>query len=161
MIYYELLVLLKPDILQESYDEIKGRITSLIEENGGVLKTYDRWGKYLLAYEVQKFSYGIYVLVRFGIEKDASKSLLEKLKNLCQVKFNTTIMRNVIVSLGKNYNEDYCRPDSLEDAPRRDKSSDEKWNFSKRSENDLNSVIGESNLDLDSVDDVIITESDN
>lgn len=162
MFYYEMLVLLRPEVSQELFDEIKARITSCIEEQGGVLKTYDRWGKYLLAYEVQKCSYGVYTLVRFGVEKEFSNILLEKLKNLCQIKFNTNIMRHVFVSLGNKYNEEYCRPDSLEDAPRRDKSFDEKWSFSRKSENNLNNTFGETNVDLDVLEeDIVLNESDN
>lgn len=124
MIYYEMLMILNPDISQDNYDTIKQKIESQIIENNGIIKNYDRWGKYLLAYKIKKNSYGIYVLLRFGVSQSVIHTVLENIRNLCTLRFNLTVMRYVFVRLGKSISDSYCRPDSLEDAPRREKAYD-------------------------------------
>ncbi len=123
MIYYEMLMLLTPDISQENYDLIKEKIEAAINENSGVIKNYDRWGKYLLAYPIKKYTYGIYVLLRFGVDQKLLNNTLNSIRALCSLRFNLTMMRHVFVRLGKTISETYCRPDSLEDAPRREKTT--------------------------------------
>jgi small subunit ribosomal protein S6 len=130
--HYEILLLLKPDTTNEVYDDVKARIYTIInEENQGSVKNYDKWGKYLLAYPVEKCMYGFYVLLRFSIDKSKASGTLEKLKNLFTIRFNTVIMRHVVVALGKTLREEYCRPDSFEDAPRRDNGEGEEWPYKK------------------------------
>jgi len=136
VVYYEMLMLLRPDLAQDIYDEIKAKIEQvLLQESNGEIKNYDKWGKYLLAYPVQKCSYGIYVLIRFGIENSKSKEVIDKIKGLCKVRFNTFIMRYVFINLGSTILSTYCRPDSLEDAPRRDRQDDEGWSGQHRRSN--------------------------
>lgn len=124
MIYYEILLLITPDISQENYDLIKNKLEAVITSKKGVIKNYDRWGKYLLAYPIKKHTYGIYVLLRFGIGQDVLNEVLSNIKVLRTLDFNLLIMRYVFVRLGKAISETYCRPDSLEDSPRREKSYD-------------------------------------
>jgi ribosomal protein S6 len=150
IVYYEMLVLLRPDIAQDVYDEIKAKIEQIIvQENVGEIKNYDKWGKYLLAYPVQKCAYGIYVFIRFGIENSKSKEVIEKIKGLCKVRFNNFIMRYVFINLGATISSTYCRPDSLEDAPRRDRQDDEGWsNSHNRRHNKNNSDIKRGEIDF-------------
>lgn len=124
MIYYEMLMILTSDIPQTIYDEINNTIYNIIKQKDGIVVTYDKWGKYLLAYKIKKSTYGIYVLVRFGIAKEKVQEVLQILHNTCNLKYNNYIMRYVFVKIGKTISDIYCRPDSLEDAPRREKTYD-------------------------------------
>jgi small subunit ribosomal protein S6 len=124
MIYYEMLLLLTSDISQDTYDAIKNSIQSAVVNKNGTIKNYDRWGKYLLAYPIKKYTYGIYVLVRFGVAKDHLNDVLNEIRSLCALRFNLSVMRYVFVRLGKNISPVYCRPDSLEDSPRRENQYD-------------------------------------
>ena len=133
MIYYEMLMLLTPDISQEHYDAIKDSMQKAIIDNGGEIKNYDKWGKYLLAYPIKKHTYGIYILLRFGVPSNVLNLTLSSMRALCTLRFNLTIMRHVFVKLGKHISETYCRPDSLEDAPRREKTYDIEEVISKKS----------------------------
>ncbi len=143
MNYYEMLMLIKPDASQEVLADIKKQVEDIVtKEFSGEIKAYDKWGKYLLAYTVEKCNYGIYILVRFGISEKLNEAI-ERLKNLCLVKYSTTIMRFNFSKLGTIYKEEYCKPDSLEDAPRRDKS-DELWESKKRFKNKDNIISEES-----------------
>lgn len=132
MIYYEMLTLLRPDINQDIYDDIKSKIENLIiTDFKGIVKNYDKWGKYLLSYPINKCAYGVYVLIRFGITSEKN-GVLEKLRILCSVKFNSSVMRHVIINKGDKFVEIYCKPDSLEDAPRENREEEGEWSNNSR-----------------------------
>jgi len=118
MVYYESLLLLQPAASQEFIQSLKEKILETLDSFDGELKIFDKWGKYLLAYKIAKHSYGVYVLVRFGIPEKNRAEVVAKLKTIFGVRFHEEVLRFVIVLLGKNFKENYCRPDSLEDAPR-------------------------------------------
>ena len=121
MVYYEMLLLFRPDVTQDMYNEIKLRLESVVlEEGAGEVVSFDRWGKYLLAYPVKKCSYGVYSLFRFGLGVSISEDVLLRLRSLCLVKFSGDVMRHVFVKVGKDVPGEYCRPDSLEETPRKD-----------------------------------------
>jgi ribosomal protein S6 len=116
-----MLLLFRPDIAQEMYNEIRSRLeAAVLDENMGKVVSFDRWGKYLLAYQVKKCSYGVYSLFRFGLSSSCGEAVLLKLRSLCLVKFNNDVMRHVFVKVGAVAPGEYCRPDSLEDMPRKD-----------------------------------------
>jgi ribosomal protein S6 len=119
-----MLTILNSDIPQNIYEAIEENVRTIVKNADGTIVTYDKWGKYLLAYKIKKSAYGIYVLIRFGVSKDKIKDLLNNLHNLCNLRYNNYIMRYVFVKLGKTIANIYCRPDSLEDAPRREKTYD-------------------------------------
>ncbi len=63
--YYETLYLIRPDLEPEAYKSVVEKYNRIIEDNDGVIEKVEEWGKRDLAYEVQKFKNGFYVLVRF------------------------------------------------------------------------------------------------
>ena len=77
--------------------------------------SFDRWGKYRLAYPVNKNEYGVYFLTRF--EAPAGTNLVESIKTLFRVKLHESVMRNVICSLDPKQPLTYQRPKSLEEVP--------------------------------------------
>ncbi len=116
-----MLLLFRPDVTQEMYNDIKLRLEAVVlGEDGGKIVSFDKWGKYLLAYPVKKCSYGVYSLFRFGLNLSGCEAVLLKLRSLCLVKFNNDVMRHVFVKVGKVMPGEYCRPDSLEEMPRKD-----------------------------------------
>ena len=129
IVKYEVLLLMRSDLTKEKQDEVKEKLEGLVQEDKGSIISYDRWGKYLLAYEIEKCAYGIYSLLRFSIPKTHVSAVLEKINSLCAVRYNAVIMRFFVVKLPVDASAEYRRPDSLEDAPRRDRSYDfdESW----------------------------------
>jgi small subunit ribosomal protein S6 len=162
--YYEILMLLGPDATQEVCDEIKNKIQSVVVDDlHGEIKTFDKWGKYLLAYQIRKNSYGIYLLVRFGV-KDSKA--LATLSSLFKFKYESTILRSIFVKLQKNFSDSYYRPDSLEDAPKSDRTFNTTQNQSaeihhkKKRNLELAKEVGKADVDVSIVEkDIIITES--
>ena len=99
---------------------MKNQLESAITDAKGVLLSYDRWGKYRLAYPVRKYEYGVYFLIRFEAPKENLPELLKYLRNYFDVIQIDLVMRHMIVKLDENKSLEYKRPESLEDTPSRD-----------------------------------------
>lgn len=71
---YEVMYVLKPDLDEEKLNEVVEKFTALINNNGGEVVTTDKWGKRRLAYEINDYREGVYILVNF---KGEAKTPLE------------------------------------------------------------------------------------
>ncbi|QQR53641.1 30S ribosomal protein S6 [bacterium] len=115
IVRYEVLILAGPEITQDESKELEKQIENVVQLKKGTMISFERWGKYRLAYPVRKNEYGVYFLGRFQTVKDAA--LLKELDMLLSVKFETVIMRSMISLLDKSVSLEYQRPRSLEEAP--------------------------------------------
>ena len=68
MCSYETLFVVRPDLGEEAIDAVVNKFTSLIADNGGAVESVNEWGKRRLAYPIEKFVEGYYVLVNFKSE---------------------------------------------------------------------------------------------
>lgn len=119
MLRYEVLMLAVPEITQDEVNQLEKRLEKVIEQQKGTVVSFERWGKYRLAYPVKKNEYGIYFLMRFEVAAEPAL-LFEELKTIFAVKLNDIVMRYVISRLDSHASLAYQRPPSLEDAPSRD-----------------------------------------
>ncbi len=62
---YETMFVLKPDLEEEQLNSLIERSSQVITTQGGTIDNVDRWGKRRLAYEVEGFHEGYYVIIRF------------------------------------------------------------------------------------------------
>jgi len=62
---YETMFVLKPDLEEEQINSLIERSSQVITTQGGTIDNVDRWGKRRLAYEVEGFHEGYYVIIRF------------------------------------------------------------------------------------------------
>jgi len=115
MVRYETLVLTVPEITGDETKQVEKELTQLVEKNKGSFISFDRWGKYRLAYPVKKNEYGVYFLARF--ETATSSDLPKEVANLCKVKLNNIVMRDMTSRLADDASLAYQRPPSLEDTP--------------------------------------------
>jgi len=69
MLKYETLILSVPEATTDEANKMESQVNKIIEANKGKLISFDRWGKYRLAYPVKKNKYGVYFLTRFEIPK--------------------------------------------------------------------------------------------
>jgi len=76
---YELMLIVSPEVMDESLDATVDRVSRLITEKGGTVSNVERWGKRRLAYPIGHFSEGNYVLTRFEFKSDLGKELEAKL----------------------------------------------------------------------------------
>lgn len=122
MFRYEVLMLAVPEITQDEAKQLEDRLEKTIEKFKGSVISFERWGKYRLAYPVKKNDYGVYFLARFQMDQ-APTALLEELKTVFAVKLNEIVMRHMITRLDEEASLVYNRPHSLEDAPPREVGS--------------------------------------
>ena len=90
---YEILYVVKP-VEDQNLESVVNKFNTLIEDNGGNVENTDRWGKKRLAYEIQDFNEGLYVLVTFSAESTCVKELDRVMK------ITDEILRYMIIRKG-------------------------------------------------------------
>jgi small subunit ribosomal protein S6 len=76
---YEVMYIVKPDIEQETLEATVAKFQNIIN-NGGEITKHDLIGKKRLAYEINKFREGTYVLVNFNATADVVNELERVMK---------------------------------------------------------------------------------
>jgi small subunit ribosomal protein S6 len=77
---YEELFILKPDTVEEEVDGFVEQIQHVITNGKGTVDKTDKWGVRKLAYRVQKYSEGLYVLIQFSSTPDLVKEIERRLR---------------------------------------------------------------------------------
>ncbi len=77
---YELTYIVRPDVDEDGVSAVQEKATSVISDQGGTLLHVDDWGVRKLAYEIEKYSKGNYVLVKFLSEPSAIAELERTLR---------------------------------------------------------------------------------
>ena len=72
---YELVVIISPEVGDESLDSVIDNVSRFITESGGAVADVERWGKKKLAYPIKNSVEGSYVLTRFQLKPTLSKEL--------------------------------------------------------------------------------------
>jgi small subunit ribosomal protein S6 len=119
MVRYELLMLTLPELTTDESVMLESQIEQILKENRAELISYERWGKFKLAYPIRNYDYGVYFLVRFSCASVSKASLLSAIKVFCMVKHTDLIMRHMVHILPSTGSLEYYRPESLEEAPSR------------------------------------------
>ena len=115
---YEMLLLTVPELTSDEETTIEKGLHKIIDEAKGKVVSFERWGKYRLAYPVKGSDYGIYFLMRIDIE-DAG-DLFNKIRYFFRVSQGSTVVRAGFFKLDPSAPKEYSRPDSLEDTPVQD-----------------------------------------
>lgn len=118
---YEALMLTVPEITADETKSIEQQFDRVVADKKGTMVSFERWGKYRLAYPVKKNDYGVYFLARFETAEPAS--LINEVKTLLDVKLHELISRSIINRLDEKQSLAYQRPQSLEEAPAREVGS--------------------------------------
>tara|TARA_B100000674_G_C37680464_1_gene841286 strand:- start:107 stop:643 length:537 start_codon:yes stop_codon:yes gene_type:complete len=117
MFRYEVLFLASPEITKDESENIKSHFSKSIRAHKGDMLSFERWGKYRLAYPVNKNEYGVYFLTRFEVEQDQKNKLIAALKEAFVFKFDNLVMKSHFEKLDSTASLEYRRPESLEDNP--------------------------------------------
>ena len=88
---YELMVLIDPEVDERTVEPTLKKYLEVVTNAGGTVDNIDVWGRRKTAYEIQKKSEAIYVVVDFTAEPAATQEL-DRLLNL-----NETILRTKII----------------------------------------------------------------
>jgi small subunit ribosomal protein S6 len=77
---YEELFIMKPDAPDEEVDGFVDQIKQVITSGKGNIDKVDKWGVRKLAYRVQKYNEGCYVLVQFSSSPDLVKEIERRMR---------------------------------------------------------------------------------
>lgn len=119
MMRYETLVLAAPEVTADEITSLQAGLEKLVKDAKGSLISFERWGKYRLAYPVRNVDYGVYFLARFEVDAPVAGAVVEQIKTLLAVKCNDFVMRFMTSRLATNASLSYQRPESLEEMPAR------------------------------------------
>jgi small subunit ribosomal protein S6 len=72
---YETLYIVKPDLEDAQVEEIAKKFAKVIEDHGGLVSHAGKWDKRKLAYEIDGFKEGNYILMNFECEPTVPKEL--------------------------------------------------------------------------------------
>src|ERR1700676_897079 len=77
---YEELFIVKPDAPDEVVDQFIEQMKSIVTNSGGSVDKADKWGKRRLAYRVDKYREGAYILFRFNAAPETVKEFERRLR---------------------------------------------------------------------------------
>ena len=117
---YEALLLTIPEITGDEAKSLETQLDKIIKAGSGSTISFDRWGKYKLAYDINKSEYGVYFLMRFEAPKKTA--LINDLKTYLSVKLHNLVMRDMVSCIDPKNPLTYQRPRSLEEAPTREEN---------------------------------------
>jgi len=75
---YEVMYLLDPKFEEEGLEDKKDRLKAIVESEDGEVESMEEWGKKRLAYEIDGFSEGFYLLIEFQASSDVIDEISEK-----------------------------------------------------------------------------------
>jgi small subunit ribosomal protein S6 len=103
---YEELFILKPDAPEEEGDQFVEQLRSQLTSAGGTVNKVEKWGKRRLAYKVDKYHEGAYVLLQFSAGPEAVKELERRLRvSDLVIKFLTVRVDQTLKRLEKRKKE--------------------------------------------------------
>jgi small subunit ribosomal protein S6 len=77
---YEIMFIVNPNATDEEIDKINGQLEAVITGAGGEIQKIEKMGKRRLAYDVDKFREGSYVLFAIGANGDIIKEVERRLR---------------------------------------------------------------------------------
>ncbi|MBV9505261.1 MAG: 30S ribosomal protein S6 [Acidobacteriia bacterium] len=77
---YEELFIAKPDAADEEVDQFVEQLRTQLTNAGATVDKVDKWGKRRLAYKVDKYREGAYVLLQFSAGPETVKELERRLR---------------------------------------------------------------------------------
>jgi small subunit ribosomal protein S6 len=86
------MVILDPEIDERTVAPSLDKFLNVIRNDGGTIDNVDIWGRRRLAYEIQKKTEGIYAVVNFTANSDATVELDRQLK-LSEAVLRTKVLR--------------------------------------------------------------------
>ncbi len=88
---YELMVIFNPTVDERTVAPSMEKLLSQVTDAGGSVEKVDIWGKRRLAYEIQKQSEGIYVVVNMTTTSEVAQELNR------QLSLNESVMRTKLM----------------------------------------------------------------
>lgn len=114
MLRYETLLLGKTEMTEDDIAGLERNFDTLITAGQGKLSSFDKWGKYRLAFPVEKQTQGIYILVRYELPIVGTGKLLSQVDEFLKIKCNELVLRHVNIRLKANALTTYNKPEPMD-----------------------------------------------
>ncbi|MCL5264854.1 MAG: 30S ribosomal protein S6 [Chloroflexi bacterium] len=92
---YELVVIINPQVGDEDVDGVVQKVSQLITSNGGEITEVNPWGRRRLAYPINSFREGYYVVTKLRMRPAATAEVERSLK------LTEEIIRYLLVKIGE------------------------------------------------------------
>lgn len=89
---YEILFIIRPDIEDKEQKEVQEYFQTILKDNGAEVLDVNEWGKRRLAYEINDFREGVYVIILVQADTAVATNEFDRL-----AKINENIIRHLIV----------------------------------------------------------------
>ncbi|ASA97975.1 MULTISPECIES: 30S ribosomal protein S6 [Anoxybacillus] len=88
---YEIMYIIRPNMEEEARKAVVERFNNVLTENGAEITNVKEWGKRRLAYEIQKFRDGYYMILNV-VAKPAAVQEFDRLARISE-----DIIRHIVV----------------------------------------------------------------
>ena len=110
---YEILMLVRTEITNDELSAIERHLDKIVAAKDARITLFDRWGKYKLAYPVNKNMYGVYLLARYEVSVDKVQELAKEIDTFFRIKYNELVMRHTTVKLSGKSSTMYKYPEAI------------------------------------------------
>lgn len=90
---YELVMIISPEVEEEEMLATLGKVNDFITSKGGAVNEVEHWGRRKLAYPINRFQEGNYVLDRFKLNQALTAELEANLR------ISEKVLRHLLVRL--------------------------------------------------------------
>lgn len=90
---YEVMYILKPDLEEEGTTQLVERISKIITDGGGEIIEFNPWGVKRLAYEIDDYREGYYVVLKC----QAAQAVAKELDRVFRI--TDGVLRHIIIRL--------------------------------------------------------------
>jgi len=87
---YEAMLILVPNLEEENRNQLLDRFKGIIEKDG-TITNIDEWGTRKLAYEIENYKEGYYVVMNF----EANPDVVKELDRVCRI--SDSVVRHMII----------------------------------------------------------------
>ena len=77
---YEIMFIVNPNATEDEIDKINAQVETIVTSGGGQIQKIEKMGKRRLAYDIDKFREGFYVLFAIGANGDIIKECERRLR---------------------------------------------------------------------------------
>ncbi len=94
---YETIFLTAPDLDQQEYEKIVGKVESIIKEGGGEITNLEHWGQKKLEYEIKRYTSAYFTYIEFT----SLGTVIEPMER--EFRYNEKIIRFITVKVEKHH----------------------------------------------------------
>lgn len=114
MLRYETLLLARTEMSDDESSMLERQLDKIVSDVQGKLDSFDKWGKYRLAYPVKKNGHGVYILARYQLPEQHATQALQEFDMFLKLKCNELVLRHANVRLKANAPTSYAKPDPID-----------------------------------------------